>query len=86
MWSKHEDMGHWTIRILRDVYPDGQEYFFPAEVYFHEGEKVPHSYGGFSSEAETPEDVRWYLQEAIKACDRPILHAGEAFPAKYEQE
>ena len=27
-------MSHWNIRILRDEYPDGTEYFFPAEVYY----------------------------------------------------
>lgn len=78
-------MSHWNIRILRDTYPDGAEYFFPAEVYYDE-DGVPDGYGGYSSEGDTVEDVVRYAKDVVLAERKPILHAGEKFPQEYKPE
>ena len=78
-------MSHWNIRILRDEYPDGTEYFFPAEVYYDD-DGVPDGYGGYSSEGDTVADVVRYAKDVVLAERRPVLYAGERFPQEYKPE
>ena len=77
-------MSKWNIRILHSNYPGGEHKFFPAEVYYSDQEAiVPNGYGNHSLEAESIEDMRFYTEEILKALDRPILEAGDAFPMVY---
>jgi len=78
-------MGTWNIRILHNVYPDGEHEFFPAEVYYSDDMATePNGYTDHKVAAESIDDLKWYAREVLKACDRPTLESGDAFPLVFD--
>lgn len=78
-------MNCWNVRILHTVHPTGEHEFFPAEVYYHDKTaKMPRAYGGLSVSGEKLDDIKFFAEEILAACRKPVLEAGDAFPAEYK--
>jgi hypothetical protein len=78
-------MSVWNIRIMASEFHDGEVQLFPAEVHYH-GDDVtkPRAWVEHEPHGETLDDLRFYANEMLKACEQPILSAHK-FPEEFKR-
>lgn len=77
-------MSVWNIRIMASEFEDGEVQLFPAEVHYHGStDGRPKAWVEHEPHGETLDDIRFYANQVLKACDKPILSAHK-FPREYK--
>jgi hypothetical protein len=81
--STHKYIGKWNYRILAHEHK-GEIYFLVHEVFFNK-DGIPDRYSDNPSEigGDSIDDICWTIDAIRDAALRPILWAGEKFPAPY---
>jgi len=75
----------WNHRVVKKVYPSGEEEFSIREVFYNKkGEILVYSAEPIDLACETIEDLKEYIQWCLNACDTPVLIDGEVKFAKDE--
>ncbi len=78
----------WNIRVVRDRYTDGTEFYSLREVYYDDDGNVTAmtADGGMDIEGETYEDMVEYLSWCVIAVSKPVLDPAELWPDQQERD
>ena len=66
-------MGKWNVRILKKHYSNGEVELFPVEAYYKDDSTTPSGWGMLYLCGDSIEDLKFYADEIVKACNKPIL-------------
>ena len=70
-------MGKWNVRILKKHYSNGETELFPAETYYKDDSTTPNGWATLHVCGDSIEDLKFYAEEIVKACSKPILEVDE---------
>ena len=72
----------WNIRVVRDRYDNGEEFYSLREVYYDDDGNPTHmtADAGINVEGDTYEDLVEYLSWCVIAVSKPILDPQELWP------
>lgn len=78
----------WNIRVVRDRYDNGDEFYSLREVYYDEAGN-PTSMtadAGINVEGDTYEDLVEYLSWCVIGISKPVLDPAELWPDQMHQD
>jgi hypothetical protein len=71
-------MIHWNHRVVKAVYPDGEEWFSVREVFYNaDGSIYAYTEKPVDIAGESIDALREYLQWCMNCLDKPILEDGK---------
>ncbi len=80
--SKKKPKTHWNYRVLLHQY-NNENTFIIHEVYYTNNKPDSYTETGITTLGESISEIRQQLELMTKCLEKPILYAGEKFPAEY---
>lgn len=78
----------WNIRVVRDRYDNGDEFYSLREVYYDDDGNVTAmtADAGINIEGETYEDLAEYLSWCVIGLSKPVLDPAELWPDQTQRD
>jgi tetrahydromethanopterin S-methyltransferase subunit H len=71
-------MSHWNLRVVKQVQPDGSEWYTVREVHYNDDDSIyAYTVDAVGVAGESIEELRQYVQWILDCLDKPVLVDGE---------
>jgi tetrahydromethanopterin S-methyltransferase subunit H len=80
-------MSHWNHRVVKQIGPDGSEWYSIREVFYNDDNTIyAYTQKPVAISGDTIEDIREYLNWCLNCLDTPILIDGEVEFIDYDEK